>query len=154
LKNLIDTDAFKRCKQPLLDAGVITEEIRLSDKYNELFYSYKGQYVMESLMYPMFMLFKSTNLGDVETEYFHIILNMFVNEHPEYLESIEAEKKFAERSMRENKWQLVEWPESASDARTYSNMEIWINHYVVKWLEDIVLDVRYYNIGMKLGYIH
>ena len=103
MKNLIDTDVFKRCKQPLIDAGVITEEIMLSDKYNELFYSYKGQYVMESLMYPMFMLFKSTNLGDVETEYFHIILNMFVNEHPEYLESIEAEKKFAERSMRENK---------------------------------------------------
>ena len=103
MKNLIDTDVFKRCKQPLIDAGVITEEIMLSDKYNELFYSYKGKYVMESLMYPMFMLFKSTNLGDVETEYFHIILNMFVNEHPEYLESIEAEKKFAERSMRENK---------------------------------------------------
>jgi len=103
LKNLIDTDVFKRCKQPLIDAGVITEEIMLSDKYNELFYSYKGQYVMESLMYPMFMLFKSTNLGDVETEYFHVILNIFVNEHPEYLESIEAEKKFAERSMRENK---------------------------------------------------
>ena len=87
----------------MIDAGVITEEIMLSDKYNELFYSYKGQYVMESLMYPMFMLFKSTNLGDVETEYFHVILNIFVNEHPEYLESIEAEKKFAERSMRENK---------------------------------------------------
>ena len=103
MKNLIDTDVFKRCKQPLIDAGVITEEIMLSDKYNELFYSYKGQYVMESLMYPMFMLFKSTNLGDVETEYFHVILNIFVNEHPEYLESIEAEKKFAERSMRENK---------------------------------------------------
>ena len=103
MNNLIDTDVFKRCKQPLIDAGVITEEIMLSDKYNELFYSYKGQYVMESLMYPMFMLFKSTNLGDVETEYFHVILNIFVNEHPEYLESIEAEKKFAERSMRENK---------------------------------------------------
>lgn len=73
----------------------------LSDKYNELFYSYKGQYVMESLMYPMFMLFKTTDLGDKETEYFHVILNMFVNEHPEYLESIEAEKKFAERRIEE-----------------------------------------------------
>ena len=88
-----------------MDAGVITEDFMLSDKYNELFYSYKGQYVMESLMYPMFMLFKSTQLGDKETEYFHVILNMFVNEHPEYLESIEAEKKFAERRIEEkNKW--------------------------------------------------
>tara|TARA_B110000263_G_scaffold245004_1_gene253900 strand:- start:505 stop:822 length:318 start_codon:yes stop_codon:yes gene_type:complete len=103
LTNLIDTDVFKRCKQPLLEAGVITEDFVLSDKYNELFYSHKGKYVMESLMYPMFMLFKTTNLGDdVETEYFHIILNMFVNEHPEYLESIEAEKKFVERELREN----------------------------------------------------
>ena len=94
---------FKRCKQPLLEAGVITEDFMLSDKYNGLFYSHKGKYVMESLMYPMFMLFKTTQLGDKETEYFHIILNMFVNEHPEYLESIEAEKKFVERSM-DIKW--------------------------------------------------
>jgi len=101
LTNLIGTDVFKRCKQPLLEAGVITKDFMLSDKYNELFYSYKGQYVMESLMYPMFMLFKTTNLGDKETEYFHVILNMFVNEHPEYLESIEAEKKFAERRIEE-----------------------------------------------------
>lgn len=49
----------------------------------------------------MFMLFKTTDLGDKETEYFHVILNMFVNEHPEYLESIEAEKKFAERRIEE-----------------------------------------------------
>ena len=103
MNNLIDTDVFQKCKQPLLDAGVITEDFMLSDKYNELFYSYKGQYVMESLMYPMFMLFKTTNLGDVETEYFHVILNMFVNEHPEYLESIEAEKKFAERRIADEK---------------------------------------------------
>lgn len=59
---------------------------------------------MESLMYPMFMLFKTTQLGDKETEYFHVILNMFVNEHPEYLESIETEKKFAERRIEERKW--------------------------------------------------
>ena len=103
MTNLIDTDIFKRCKQPLIDAGVITEDFVLSDKYNELFYSHKGKYVMESLMYPMFMLFKSTQLGDKETEYFHVILNIFVNEHPEYLESIETEKKFAERQIEEKK---------------------------------------------------
>lgn len=103
MTNLIDTDVFKRCKQPLLEAGVITKDFMLSDRYNELFFSYKGQYVMESLMYPMFMLFKTTQLGDKETEYFHVILNMFVNEHPEYLESIEAEKKFAERRIEERK---------------------------------------------------
>tara|TARA_R100000908_G_C3741610_1_gene137990 strand:- start:720 stop:1031 length:312 start_codon:yes stop_codon:yes gene_type:complete len=103
LTNLIDTDVFKRCKQPLLEAGVITKDFMLSDRYNELFYSYKGQYVMESLMYPMFMLFETTQLGDKETEYFHVILNIFVNEHPEYLESIEAEKKFAERRIEERK---------------------------------------------------
>lgn len=103
MTNLIDTDVFKRCKQPLLEAGVITKDFMLSDRYNELFYSYKGQYVMESLMYPMFMLFETTQLGDKETEYFHVILNMFVNEHPEYLESIEAEKKFAERRIEERK---------------------------------------------------
>ena len=103
MTNLIDTDVFKRCKQPLLEAGVITKDFMLSNRYNELFYSYKGQYVMESLMYPMFMLFKTTQLGDKETEYFHVILNMFVNEHPEYLESIEAEKKFAERRIEERK---------------------------------------------------
>ena len=55
MTNLVDTDVFKRCKQPLLEAGVITKDFMLSDRYNELFYSYKGQYVMESLMYPMFM---------------------------------------------------------------------------------------------------
>ena len=104
MTNLVDTDVFKRCKQPLLEAGVITKDFMLSDRYNELFYSYKGQYVMESLMYPMFMLFETTQLGDKETEYFHVILNMFVNEHPEYLESIEAEKKFAERWIEERKW--------------------------------------------------
>lgn len=103
MTNLIDTDVFKRCKQPLLEAGVITKDFMLSDRYNELFYSYKGQYVMESLMYPMFMLFETTQLGDKETEYFHVILNIFVNEHPEYLESIEAEKKFAERRIEERK---------------------------------------------------
>lgn len=103
MTNLVDTDVFKRCKQPLLEAGVITKDFMLSDRYNELFYSYKGQYVMESLMYPMFMLFETTQLGDKETEYFHVILNMFVNEHPEYLESIEAEKKFAERRIEERK---------------------------------------------------
>lgn len=103
MTNLIDTDVFKRCKQPLLEAGVITKDFMLSDRYNELFFSYKGQYVMESLMYPMFMLFETTQLGDKETEYFHVILNMFVNEHPEYLESIEAEKKFAERRIEERK---------------------------------------------------
>tara|TARA_R110002020_G_scaffold201501_1_gene404165 strand:- start:1042 stop:1353 length:312 start_codon:yes stop_codon:yes gene_type:complete len=103
LTNLIDTDVFKRCKQPLLEAGVITKDFMLSDRYNELFFSYKGQYVMESLMYPMFMLFETTQLGDKETEYFHVILNMFVNEHPEYLESIETEKKFAERRIEERK---------------------------------------------------
>jgi len=101
LTNLIDTDVFKRCKQSLLEAGVITEDFILSDKYNELFYAHKGKYVMESLMYPMFMLFKTTQLGDVETEYFHVILNMFVNEHPEYMESIKAEKKFVERSLND-----------------------------------------------------
>lgn len=103
MTNLIDTDVFKRCKQPLLEAGVITKDFMLSDRYNELFFSYKGQYVMESLMYPMFMLFETTQLGDKETEYFHVILNMFVNEHPEYLESIETEKKFAERRIEERK---------------------------------------------------
>jgi len=94
---------FNNCREELIRRNVITEGNILSDKFNELFYSYKGQYVMESLMYPMFMLFETTHLGVKETEYFHVILNMFVNEHPEYLESIEAEKKFAERSMRENK---------------------------------------------------
>ena len=54
------------------------KDFMLSDRYNELFYSYKGQYVMESLMYPMFMLFETTQLGDKETEYFHVILNMFL----------------------------------------------------------------------------
>ena len=92
MTNLIDTDVFKRCKQSLLEAGVITEDFILSDKYNELFYAHKGKYVMESLMYPMFMLFKTTQLGDVETEYFHVILNMFVNEHPEYMEILREYK--------------------------------------------------------------
>ena len=103
MKNLLDTEVFNNCREELIRRNVITEGNILSDKFNELFYSYKGQYVMESLMYPMFMLFETTHLGVKETEYFHVILNMFVNEHPEYLESIEAEKKFAERSMRENK---------------------------------------------------
>ena len=103
MKNLLDTKAFKNCREDLINRGVINDNNILSDKFNELFYSYKGQYVMESLMYPMFMLFETTHLGVKETEYFHVILNMFVNEHPEYLESIEAEKKFAERRIEDEK---------------------------------------------------
>ena len=103
MKNLLDAKVFKNCREELINHGVITDNNILSDKFNELFYSYKGQYVMESLMYPMFMLFHKTHLGLKETEYFHVILNMFVNEHPEYLESIEAEKKFAERRIEDEK---------------------------------------------------
>lgn len=97
MNNLINSDVFKKHSQTLIDVGILTKDYRLSDKYYNLFYSYKGQYVMESLMYPMFMIFQSTDLGQKETEYFHIILNIFLSEQPKYLPSIEAEKKFAER---------------------------------------------------------
>lgn len=97
--NLLETDVFIKNADDLIEHGIIDTNFRLTERYWEEFYKYKGLYVLETMMYPMFVLFNTVDLGEKEYDYFHIILNLFVNERPEFLESINLEKKFAERRM-------------------------------------------------------
>jgi hypothetical protein len=91
--NLIETKEFKESVDDLITVGILTQQYKLTDKFWELFFKHKSTYIIETIMYPIHILFGSTNLGKKEHSYYHIVLNMVVHERPEYLESIEIEKK-------------------------------------------------------------
>ena len=102
-KNLLESDVFKRSYQDLIDVNILTESIQLSEKYWELFYKHKTRYIMETMMFPIHILFESPDLGNRIYDYYHIVQNIMIHEKPEYLESLMLEQKHFERIMDEEK---------------------------------------------------
>jgi len=98
--NLFDTQEFKDTVDDLLLAGIIGEDYRLSDKFWELFFKHKSMFILETMMYPIHILFGNTDLGKKEHAYYHVVLNLLVYEKPEFLESIELEKKHVDNLIK------------------------------------------------------
>lgn len=93
MTNLFDTQEFKDTVDDLSLVGIIGADYRLTDKFWELFFKHKSVFILETMMHPIHILFGTLNLGKKEHAYYHVVLNLLVHEKPEFLESIEIEKK-------------------------------------------------------------
>lgn len=106
MTDLTEKDFFLRSIDELIEIGFVDTDFNLTDKYWELFFKYKGIYILESIVYPILIEMKGNIKKDKEYDYYNTLLNLVLNEKPEYLESVETERKYVERRINDDEYNI------------------------------------------------